>query len=176
MMVKYGDTPVPWGSMWSDEDEYYVGKCPWFGVPAIMQKQAQGSGTPRFGSPHVERQRKLHARCLCDICAKPLKGSTKLTLSTFGEHIRDGQPLTVYEPLIHVECAKLCLHSCPSLKRQLDGGWLRVRRVTRYRARPTEALQEHLEKFVPEYKGPPIAGLAVVDITAWQDVTAEFAC
>jgi len=35
MMVMFGNAPVPWGAMWSKENEYYVGRCPGLGVVVI---------------------------------------------------------------------------------------------------------------------------------------------
>lgn len=173
-MIRYGETAVPWGAMWSTEDEYFVGECRWFKRSAICQKEAQGEGAPKFGQPHTIRQRKLHAFCLCDICAKPLRNSTKISMSNFGGADHDGAVLTQSEPLLCVKCAKMSLAHCPSLKRQAANGQLRIRQVYRAKSRPTLATFEERARFVPEYEGPDILGLAVVDLLSWRDVTVEW--
>lgn len=160
--------------MWSEETEYFIGECPWFKRPAICQREAQGRGVPKFGQPHVNRQRKLHALGLCDICAKPLKNRTKISMSNFGGTERPGMVLTQSEPLAHVECATLSLEACPSLRRQAQSGRLRIRQVFRFQTRPTLATPEERARFVPDYKGPDIIGLAVVDIFGWRDVSDQF--
>ncbi len=174
MTVTFGNTPVPWAAMWSAEAEYFVGRCEWFNQPAICQKEAQGEGTPKFGSPHVMRQRKLHALALCDICAKPLRDRTKVSMSNFNNGELEGMVLTQSEPLAHVECARLSLDLCPSLRRQTQEGRIRIRRVSRCRVKPTVATAEERLRFVPGYMGPPLLGLAVVELLRWKDVTATF--
>jgi hypothetical protein len=171
--MKYGDIEVPWAAMWSEEAEYFVGECPYFKRPAICQREAQGQGVPKFGQPHVSRQRKLHALCLCDICAKPLKTSTKISMSNFGGTEKDGMMLTQSEPLSHVECAKLSLSQCPSLKRQAQDGRLRIRQVFRFKTRATIATPEERARFVPDCI-ESVLGLAVVELTGWRDVTDKF--
>jgi hypothetical protein len=173
-MIHYGEIAVPWAAMWSEEAEYFVAECPYFQKPAICQREAQGRGVPKFGSPHVSRQRKLHALCLCDICAKPLKTSTKISMSNFGGTDRPGMVLTQSEPLSHVECAQMSLQQCPSLKRQAESGRLRIRQVYRFKARATVATAAERIRFVPDYKGPAILGLAVVDLLGWRDITEKF--
>lgn len=165
-MMTYGDAPVPWTVMWSGEDEYFVGTCPSFGLPAICQRERPGEGKPNFGTPNVMRQRKAHALGLCDLCAKPLKGSTRYSLSMVGGF---GNVLTHSEPLLHAECARISYELCPALKRQLAAGRFTMRRVFQARARPTVATPEECARFVPDYDGPAIAGLAVVDLIKYRN-------
>lgn len=161
--------------MWSAEEEYFVGICPWFKVPAICQKEAQGEGVPRFGRPHAVRQRKMMLFGLCDLCAKPLRNSSKISLSdAFIRGFPEERVLTQVEPLLHVECARLSLEYCPSLQRQREGGRLRITQVFRYRSRPLRAQPEDRAKYVPSYTGPDIIGLAAIDLLSWRDVTMEF--
>jgi len=83
----WGNVPVPNTASWSAEDGLSLGPCPYFpnaGVPALVQSSAQGQGKPLFGKPHSNRQREAMARCLCDICGKSLKTSTKVSLSHAG--------------------------------------------------------------------------------------------
>ena len=161
--------------MWSAEDEYFVAICPWFKVPAICQKEAQGQGVPKFGRPHAVRQRKMMLFGLCDICAKPLRDRTKISMtSTFLRGAPGTRVLTQIEPLLHAECARLSLQYCPSLQRQSEEGRLKVKQVFRYRARPLVAQPEDRATFVPDYQGPDIIGLAGIDLLSWRDITAEF--
>ena len=176
MQLQYGNIIVPWPVMWSEEDEYFVGICPWFKVPAICQNEAQGQGIPRFGRPHAVRQRKMMLFGLCDVCAKPLRNRTKISMSrSFVRASREERTLTQVEPLLHAECAALSLKYCPSLQRQSEGGRLSIKQVFRYRPRPLPAQPEDRATFVPDYTGPDIIGLAGIDLLSWRDVTAEFA-
>ena len=84
----------------------------------------------------MDRQREVIALDLCDLCAKPLKNRTKVSLS----HARPqphganyGDILQV-EPLLHRECAIESIMHCPSLKRDIAAGILHVRQVTQHRA------------------------------------------
>ncbi len=173
MILRYGEIPVPYPVMWSAENEYFVDQCTWFKQPAICQKQARGEGMPQFGRPHVVRQRRAMALELCDLCNKPLKTSTKISLSNFGADYPDGYLLSQVEPLLHVECARLSIRHCPALQRQLREGRMRVRQVLQCRARATTASAEERASFVPGYSGPDIIGLAVMDVRKWRDVTAN---
>lgn len=162
MIYRYGDLPVPWTVAWSAEDEFYVAECPWFKVPVICQKSAQGQGVPKFGQPHAMRQRQVIHQGLCDLCAKSLKDRTKVSLScTF--------PLPIFEfpvqgePLLHRECASESFKHCPSLKRQAERGSLNISQVLRYQARLTPAGQDDRLK-VPDCQLRYLGGLAVVEV------------
>lgn len=174
MIYRYGDIPVPWTVMWSSEGDCFVDDCQWFHAPAICQRQAQGEGVPRFGRPHPMRQRKVMACGLCDICAKSLANHAAISLSYFGGDYPESCILTQVEPLLHADCARLSIANCPSLRRQLREGRMRVRRALKYKARPTLAEPEDCERFVPGYGGCPLIGLAVMDLLRWRDVTASW--
>jgi len=173
MRVEYGNLPVPQPVMWSEEEEFWVGICPYFKLPAICQKEAQGQGVPRFGRPHAMRLRKLMFLGLCDICGKPLKNSTKVSLS----HAPAAAKANVQvEPLMHVECAKLSIQHCPALREQTKDNVvyrLTVRQVFRYRTKPLLAQPEDLARYVPDHIGPPLIGLAALELLSWKDITAE---
>ncbi len=172
-MITYGNAPVPWTAMWSGEDKYFVGMCAAFGVLAICQREAPGEGKPNFGAPNVMRQRRAHAQGLCDLCAKPLKGTTRYSMSNVVGAVPNAI-LTHSEPLLHKECAKISYENCPTLRRQIKEGRFRIRKVFQSRARAAIATDEERRRFVPDYIGKPIAGLAVVDLLKWRDVTQEF--
>src|SRR3546814_9733349 len=71
--------------------------------PALVQSCAQGVGKPLFGTPHSNRQREAMARCLCDICGKSLKASTKVSLSHARPypHGAEGWAVLQVEPMMH---------------------------------------------------------------------------
>jgi hypothetical protein len=173
-MVTYGNTPVPWTVAWSEEGAYRIGECRAFRMPAICQHEAQGVGVPRFGEPHNDRQRWCIAHGLCDLCARPLRNGTKISLSNFSGNLPPDTVLSCMEPLLHAECARTSLVHCPALRRQLREGRLGVRQVFRFRARPLRASSDHVEHTVPDYVGPPVLGLAVVDLLSWLDVTTQW--
>lgn len=173
MIHRYGNIPVPATVMWSSEEDCYVAECPWFKVPAICQHEAPGEGVALFGRPHVVRQRKAMALCLCDLCAEPLKGK-KFSLSSFGGDPPQGYQLSQVEPLLHRECVVKSLESCPDLRRQMARQTMRVRQVFKCRSRPVAASHEECARFIPHHNGVPVIGLAVMDIQTWRDVTDKF--
>lgn len=60
--LTWGNVPVPNTASWSAEEGLMLGQCPHFadaGLPAIVQRSAQGEGKPLFGSPQAARQRQV---------------------------------------------------------------------------------------------------------------------
>lgn len=136
-IIHYGETPVPYTAAWSDEiDTLYLGQCPHFGVRAIRQRHMRGSGKPRFGSPHMDRQREVIARGLCDLCARPLKNRTKVSLSHARPQIHGAGvgDILQFEPLLHRECAAASILHCPSVSRDIANGSLSIRQVSKHAA------------------------------------------
>lgn len=135
-LLTYGGVPVPYTASWTAEDApmmIYLGVCPHARRTAIRQRHARGQGKPRFGTPHMDRQREVISLGLCDLCGKPLKARTRVSLSqarpqahaaTFGDILQ-------VEPLLHKECAAESIRHCPSLRRQLRDGLLNIRQVRR---------------------------------------------
>lgn len=160
--------------MWSAEEEYRVAECPVCRRPAICQPEKRGEGVPRFGRPHAVRQRRAMMLLLCDLCARPLRGATKISLSNFGADYSSDYILSQVEPLLHAECARISIEHCPALKRQLADGRMRVRQVYRCRPRETPASADECARFVPEYDGEPVLGLSVMDLLSWRDVTDKW--
>ena len=136
-ILHYGGIPVPYTASWTAEEApgmIYLGTCPHAKRAAIRQKSARGEGKPRFGAPHMDRQREVIALDLCDLCGKPLKNRTKVSLSharpqahgaTFGDVLQ-------VEPLLHKECAAISLRHCPALKRDVANGTVMIRQVMRH--------------------------------------------
>lgn len=167
--LTYGGVPVPWTASWSAEESFFLARCPYAGELAICQPDIQGEGKPRFGKPHAVRQRKAIALSLCDLCARPLRGSTKVSLS----HARvrldgaEGPCVMQVEPLLHRGCALISLEHCPSLKRDVRSGEVEVRQVGRYRTQ----IARMSKIYVAEVCGQAVvaAGHAKVELVSWVD-------
>ena len=132
----FGNVPVPYTAAWeAEEHSIYLGTCPYAKRTALRQRHARGGGRPLFGSPHMDRQREAIACDLCDLCGRPLKNRTKVSLSQARPRMNAAQPMDVLqvEPLLHKECAAICMHHCPSLRRQQREGVLNIRHVLRHR-------------------------------------------
>lgn len=134
--LMFGNTPVPWTVSWSAEEGMFLARDPFFGGRlAISQLELPGQGKPQFGKPHSNRQRKCIAQCRCDLCGRPLKMNTKISLSHARPvmHGAEGWAILQVEPLLHPECAARCIKFCPSLKRDVESGTLMIRHVTKWR-------------------------------------------
>lgn len=169
-LLMFGNTPVPKTASWSAEEGMHIAPCKYFsGRPAICQIEAQGEGTPLFGKPHSIRQRRAIAQCLCDLCGKTMKASTKISLSHARPqpHGADGWAILQVEPMLHVECAAMSILFCPSLKRDVRQGSVRIRSVTRWR--PQCAIMD--EVYTESVTGKAIRALghAKVELFSWQD-------
>jgi hypothetical protein len=133
-ILMWGKVPVPYAASWTEEAPFFIGLCPYSRREAICQTSNRGQGKPLFGKPHANRQRELIALNLCDLCAKPLKVRTKVSLSHARPQphaFRMGDILQV-EPMLHRDCAATCVEHCPSLKRDIDQGTLIIRQVFRH--------------------------------------------
>ena len=168
--LSYGGVPVPWTVSWSAENTgFHIAPCRFAnGRPAICQAVARGEGKPRFGAPHMQRQRQAIAQGHCDLCGRPLHLKTKVSLS----HARmragaEGPCVMQVEPLLHKDCAAISVRHCPSLKRDLAGGTMFVRQVTRFRVQ--FALMSPV--YVLEQTGVEITavGHAKVELLGWID-------
>lgn len=170
----YGGVPVPWTSSWTAEETFHLARCRWAGMLAICQAEAQGQGKPKFGKPHSQRQRQAIAAGLCDLCAKPLKLKTKVSLS----HARvrldgaEGPCVMQVEPLLCRPCAILSMRHCPSLKRDIRDGSLQVRQVGQYQVQ----IAKMSEIYVKEITGTAVvaAGHAKVVLLNWKDRDAAW--
>lgn len=174
MTLRFGNTAVPWTVGWSGEESFHVGTCAFTRQPAICQATAPGVGKPAFGKPHWNRQREAIARCLCDLCGKSLKTSTKVSLSHARPvgHGAQGLAILQVEPLLHRACAaESCLY-CPSLKRDIADGSLMIRQVTRWRPQFVIMGPQFVSTYVPGYEAKPherIVGAAKVELLHWID-------
>jgi hypothetical protein len=166
----FGNTPVPWTVSWSSEEAFYLAPEPMFGDRlAICQHDAPGEGKPLFGKPHMQRQRQAIGRGLCDLCGRPLKLSTKVSLSHARPqpHGAEGWAILQVEPMLHRRCAFDCLRFCPSLGRDINQGTLRVRQVTRWRAQCATMMPAYVKQVTGQDE---IAlGHAKVELLAWVD-------
>lgn len=166
---RFGATAVPWTVSWSDEEDFYLGRCPDFGKLAIRQKSSPGKGKPLFGKPHMDRQRQAMAHCLCDLCGRPLKLVTKVSLSHARQqpHGAEGWAVLQVEPLLHRACALESMRFCPSLKAQLADGHLRIRQVTRCRPQCAIMSAEYVETIVGEAR--KALGHGKIELLQWID-------
>lgn len=129
--IQYGGVPVPYTASWSAEDQIFLELCPHARAIAICQSVARGSGKPEFGKPHMNRQREVIALDLCDLCGRPLKNRTKVSLSHARSRSNAASAFDVLqvEPLLHKECAAISMRHCPSLRRDVRNGTLEIRQV-----------------------------------------------
>jgi hypothetical protein len=129
----WGNIQIPWTASWSSESTFTVEPCPWAGGKmALCQNESPGVGKPQFATPHSNRQRQAMAQQLCDICARPFLGRTRVSLSQESPRQVPGLgfvPLAV-EPLVHKGCGVVALRQCPELQRQAAKGILRIRQVS----------------------------------------------
>ena len=167
---RFGATAVPWTVSWSAEERQFLAECPHFssGI-ALCQDSAPGEGKPQFGKPHSDRQREAIVRGLCDLCGKPLKLSTKVSLSHARPvlHGAEGWAILQVEPLLHRSCAAESMRWCPSLKRDLTAGSLMIRQVTRWR--PQVAIMS--AEYVRSVTGSDCTALGhgKVELLSWVD-------
>lgn len=172
LIARFGDTAVPWTVAWTGEESFHVGRCPFSRRPAICQAVAPGEGKPRFGKPHWQRQRQAIAEGRCDLCGKPLKLSTKVSLSHARPvgHGAQGLAILQVEPLLHRSCAAISMQHCPALKRDIADGSLMVRQVNRWRAQFAILGPQFLPQYVPDHIAKPsdrIVGHAKVELLLW---------
>ena len=174
-VARFGAAAVPWTVSWTAEEKLFVGLCPHARRRALCMPHAPGEGKPRFGKPHSNRQRAAIAQALCDLCGKPLKNQTKVSLS----HARynsiaalGGTGILQVEPLLHRACAAESLKFCPSLKRDIAAGSLMIRQVNGYRVQFAVMGPDYIRHYVPDYRPDPndrIIGHAKVELLRWLD-------
>jgi hypothetical protein len=130
-IIFYGGVPVPYTVSWSNEARPHLAFCKHARARAISYDDARGVGKPRFADPHPNRMREVMAKGLCDLCAKPLNARTKVSLSKARPQVHAASPMDVLqvEPLLHRECAAVCIEHCPSLQRDIRQGTLQIRQV-----------------------------------------------
>jgi len=167
--ARFGASAVPWTVSWSAEERLFVGTCPTFNDRAVRQDSAPGQGKPMFGKPHMDRQRAAIGKGLCDLCGRPLKLATKVSLSHARPqpHGAQGWAILQVEPMLHRACAVESMRWCPSLKKQLDSGILRIRQVTRWRAQCAIMSAEFVEHETGQHC--TALGHAKVELLQWID-------
>lgn len=166
---RFGATAVPFTVSWSAEEEFFIANDPDFKRRAICQISRFGEGKPLFGKPHMNRQRQAIARGLCDLCGKPLKLATKISLSHARPvpHSAKGWEILQVEPLLHKACALESMRFCPALRRDFADGSLMVRQVMQYRTQAAVMSAEYVETIT----GQPVTALghAKVQLVKWLD-------
>ena len=171
-LLKYGGVPVPYAVQWSSEDDagMHVARCAHARALACCNVDSKrGVGKPRFGTPHMDRQREVIINDWCDLCARPLKGRTKVSLSHAGPQMSGtGLYILQVEPMVHKDCALICLNHCPSLKRDIDRGTLFVRHVIKHRTQLAVMTRAAVKEFANEERDG-IVGHAKVELLHWKD-------
>ncbi|OKO87656.1 hypothetical protein AC629_13425 [Bradyrhizobium sp. NAS80.1] len=172
----FGNAAVPYTVSWTGEERQFVGVCPHARGLALRMQHAPGIGKPQFGKPHSDRQREVIARGLCDLCGKPLKNRTKVSLSHARGRTNAAPGSTTgilqVEPLLHRECALDSMKFCPSLKRDLAARTLMIRQVNRYAVQFAIMAPEYIQHYVADYEPSPkdrIVGHAKVELIRWID-------
>jgi hypothetical protein len=170
-VIQFGSVPVPYTVLWTGEQgRMHVGQCQHVGRLACCDADDRGAGKPIFGKPHMGRQRETIINDLCDLCAKPLKSRTKVSLS----HARtivsgeDGPTVMQVEPMVHKDCALACVRHCPSLKRDIAAGTLFVRQVLSHRHQFAILTEAAVEEFCGVRRSGVI-GHAKVELRRWID-------
>jgi hypothetical protein len=127
-----------------------------------------------FKKPHSQRQREVIALGLCDLCGKPLKGRTKVSLSHARPvlHAKTPGDILQVEPLLHRECAATSARFCPSLRKQLRTGVFMVRRVTRYAVQFAIMDEIYTETMTGEHRKS--IGHAKVQLLDWVDLDEQW--
>jgi hypothetical protein len=134
-LVYYGKTPVASSVIWSEEKvvrPWALRPCEFAsGVMAVCPPDKRGQGKPIFGATHPLRQRQAVQSWLCEVCRKPIKLKTKISLSNERNTMVDGVGIVplVVEPLCCVKCAWLSCQHCPHLKARVADGTILVRQV-----------------------------------------------
>lgn len=173
-MLTFGKTPVPYTVSWSEEQDQFVGPCPYAKMQALCAPSRPGIGQPSFGKPHGCRQREVIATGRCDLCGKPLANRTKVSLSHARPqpHGAQGWAVLQVEPMLHKECAAMSMQFCPSLRRDIRNDTLRVRQVFRSRVQFAIMSPDYIHHYVPAYIPKPldrIVGHAKIELLAWKD-------
>lgn len=174
-LLYFGAVPVPYTASWTAEQRIYVDRCKFADNRlSICQESARGHGKPQFGTPHMIRQREVMALNLCDLCAKPLKNRTKVSLSHARSQIHAANTFDVLqvEPLLHRECAAISVRHCPALKRDIKEGRIEVRQVMRHLTQ----LAIYSEQGVFEATGQRVQAIshAKVQLIQWVDRDADW--
>jgi hypothetical protein len=179
-MLSFGNTPVPWTASWSGENLFYVDRCQFAdGRPAICQSSAPGVGRPLFGKPHMIRQRQAIVLECCDLCARPLKGHTRVSLSHARPQPHAAKPgdILQVEPLLHRECAATSMRFCPALQRDVRNGTAMIHQVFRSRVQLAISDPKYVGLYVPGYVAKPderIIGHAKVQLLRAQSRDEEW--
>nr|WP_295738900.1 hypothetical protein [uncultured Acidocella sp.] len=173
----YGGVPVPYTASWSaEEGTLHLAACRWANSAlALCQAQHRGIGKPVFGKPHMVRQREVIASGLCDLCGKKLSHCSKVSLShaRVDPHAAEGPAVLQVEPLLHRQCAAICVQHCPSLLRDIENGTLHIRLVQRYRIQWAIMRPESVAEFTG---GEAVAaiGHAKVELQLWRGMPVEW--
>lgn len=187
MNLRYGNTRVPVTASWTGEEHFYLDRCRWFGKLAICQDEVIQNGglshirrnighlgRPQFGKPHMQRQRRAMAEGRCDICGRSLRTATKVSLSQARPqpHGAEGWAVLQVEPMMHRACALEAVDQCPSLKRDVLAGTLRIRQVLRWRAQCAVMDADYVQTITGQHT--QALGHGKIELLEWHDRDADW--
>lgn len=187
MNLRYGNTRVPVTASWTGEERFYLDRCRWFGKLAICQDEVfvgggmtiiRGGdhipGKPQFGKPHMQRQRRAMAEGRCDICGRSLRTATKVSLSHARPqpHGAEGWAVLQVEPMMHRACALEAVDQCPSLKRDVLAGTLRIRQVLRWHAQCAVMDADYVQSITGQHT--KALGHGKIELLEWHDRDADW--
>lgn len=187
MNLRYGNTRVPVTASWTGEEHFYLDRCRWFGKLAICQDEVIQNGglshirrnighlgRPQFGKPHMQRQRRAMAEGRCDICGRSLRTATKVSLSHARPqpHGAEGWAILQVEPMMHRACALEAVDQCPSLKRDVLAGTLRILQVLRWRAQCAVMDADYVQTITGQHT--KALGHGKIELLEWHDRDADW--
>ena len=173
-ILQFGTLPVPRTTAWSGENQFFVAPCRWAnGALAVCQNEAPGVGKPTFTKPHSQRQRQAIAEALCDLCGQSLRNRIKVSLSHANIRTNGalGPAILQVEPMLHRSCAATSIRYCPSLRRDISAGTLRVWQVTQYRTQVAILRPETVAIYVPGHvpmPGQVVCGHGKIELLNWR--------
>ncbi len=116
-LPRVGALPVPWATQWKSSDTSTSITFTDRGRTVTCTCQP-GKGTPVFGQPCPDRQRRAVIDRLCSICGTPIKPTSQCAFMV-GESYPAG---VLVEPPTHPRCLSFALHACPVLASAHDEG------------------------------------------------------
>jgi hypothetical protein len=111
-----GALPVPWNTQWEGADTSTRIELTDRGRTMVCTCRP-GRGTPAFGQPCPQRQRRAVTDRLCSVCGTPIKRTSRCAFM-----VAPGPVGVLLEPPTHPRCLSFALGACPVLSRAQDDG------------------------------------------------------
>lgn len=172
---------VPYVVHWSDENEWYVAKCPAAGNEPALFCRGKQTGTPMLGKMNEARQRECMGLRRCQVCRVDLTGTPGYTIldnatTKLPDHIL---PVPViFEPPACPQCMRFALENCPGIARRRDSGELHLVRTIEYVPIVSfvgkDGSGDELDRFLATYRGPKPVGYMRGALTKFVRVEESF--